>query len=521
MPNSCRTNMLSDVPAEDDSFGSHYRVAQALADLVANDVGGKSIALVGDWGSGKSTVVGFFQRILFQRNEEANHKLRVFVFDAWTHQGDPLRRTFLEKLIEFLTQEKWAVSKDWTEDLDRLSKRKEKSTTKVENVLSPWGVLFAIFALFLPLGYVLFGEFESKLLLFGKPLWLIGLVISLLPLAAGLVAAVFRGKSVFPLIIQKNEEVVRKTTIRSPDPTSIEFADVFKRLMDSTLRNPLRGLVVVIDNLDRVDPEEALSIWTTMRIFFSLEGENDKPWISRFWLMVPFDPSALERLWKIDHKNACPSSNDELVSAFVDKTFQATFRVASPILSDWKSYFLDRISESLPDHEPKSDFDIVYRLFRQWQLLKGSSPTPRDVKLFVNRLGSIHRQWCPEIGLCNQALYVVVSDRIHKPAEDLIRKDFLESPIENLVAFSEWRIDLAAIHFNVEPNKALQVLIADRIERALLEGNQSAIKELSLINGFTTICDHILEENHREWAHSQPETLAMAALALEYPHEDG
>lgn len=520
MTNSCKTNILPDLPADEDSFGSHYRVAQALADLVINDSGGKSIALVGDWGSGKSTVVKFLQGILSQRSRTTRNNIRVFVFDAWTHQGDPLRRTFLEKLIEFLAAEKWTSIKDWEEDLDRLSKRKEKSTTNVENVLSPLGVLFAVFALLLPIGYALFDEFESKLVVFSRPLWEVGLIISLLPLVIGILVRLVKGKSVFPMLFQKSVEVVRKTTLRSPDPTSIEFADIFDRLIAKILKDQQKELLIVVDNLDRVGPEEALSIWTTMRIFFSLNSEKDKDWIPRFWLLVPFDPSALKRLWPKIRDNGVTSKKDELVSAFVDKTFQSTFRVAPPILSDWKPYFLERLIEAFPEHETRSDFDTVYRLYRQWNLINAVSPTPRDIKIFVNKLGSIHRQWCPDIDLRNQALYVIVSGKIKRPDKDLILKDLLEPQIAGLVAGTEWRRDLAAIHFNTEPNKAIQILIADQIESALIKGDHNAIQDMLIIEGFPTVCDHVLEENYMSWANSQPEALAMAAIALEKTREN-
>ena len=52
---SCPTKLLDDLPADRDEFGSHQRVANAIAELVRNEEGGKAIALIGPWGSGKST----------------------------------------------------------------------------------------------------------------------------------------------------------------------------------------------------------------------------------------------------------------------------------------------------------------------------------------------------------------------------------------------------------------------------------------------------------------------------------
>ncbi|RLB33490.1 MAG: hypothetical protein DRH12_18340, partial [Deltaproteobacteria bacterium] len=53
----CPTHLLSDLPASEDAFGGHARVARAIAKLLEEEEGGKAIALIGTWGSGKSTVV--------------------------------------------------------------------------------------------------------------------------------------------------------------------------------------------------------------------------------------------------------------------------------------------------------------------------------------------------------------------------------------------------------------------------------------------------------------------------------
>jgi len=79
-----------------------------------------------------------------------------------------------------------------------------------------------------------------------------------------------------------------------------------------------------------------------------------------------------------------------------------------------------------------------------------------------------------------QALYVLdVSKRIDaKGAERvLLNREELIKDVEPIF-YKERRLQeyLAALHFNVEPEKAVQVLIGDEIKKALLSGQGEQLK---------------------------------------------
>lgn len=91
-----RTNLLRDDPSDVDAFGTHETIASLICDEITHSHDGRSIAIVGDWGSGKSTVI----RLLKQKLEKTEPlRPHMFVYDAWAHEGDPLRRAFLDDLI--------------------------------------------------------------------------------------------------------------------------------------------------------------------------------------------------------------------------------------------------------------------------------------------------------------------------------------------------------------------------------------------------------------------------------------
>ncbi|MBL4654115.1 MAG: hypothetical protein JKY53_14820 [Flavobacteriales bacterium] len=85
------------------------------------------IGLEGKWGSEKSNVVS----ILNKKFDNTKSDYILFTYDAWAHQEDLTRRTFLEGLITKLkSDEKFNDTIDWENELNKLlAKKSIKNTT--------------------------------------------------------------------------------------------------------------------------------------------------------------------------------------------------------------------------------------------------------------------------------------------------------------------------------------------------------------------------------------------------------
>jgi hypothetical protein len=506
--------LLPDDPAEEDAFAAkaHERVARAIADLVCREPGGKVLGLEGSWGSGKSTVVRLLSKQVAERTSPP--AAQVVVFDAWAHEGDPLRRSFLETLIEALEAASWLDGELAGGIRARLTGKASETTTRSTERLSTEGRWAAASAIFVPLGAVLAANRFHTLHRFGIGL---GILLMLAPLivvlgfwAAHRIALRLRGgekpegtwlrrlADMQPFSFFAKEQKIDTFTegVERGDPTSVEFESLFSQTLDAALTDE-RRLVLVLDNIDRVDEKDARTVLATMQTFTGGAKKTGSLSKSNVWTLIPYDPNGLDRLWKPppgddevsggDVQDAAPTS-----VAFADKVFQARFQAPPLALSDWRSYLQKLAEQALP----RENSDSVRRVVRLRSLYPGSepdkvvageSPTPRQLKQFVNQIGAIWRQR-RDIALQTVAYYVLLKRDRFAVAEALLSGTIPHEKLAYLFR-PEVAEELAALHFGASPELAQQLLLRPALDRALRAGDSKAVEDLKGKTGFTDALD--------------------------------
>ena len=520
MSNDNKVRLLDDAPASEDAFGSHSRIAEAIAQIVKGERGGWAIALIGTWGSGKSTVIRLLDQELAD-DKKTGDTFKLVCFDAWSHENDPLRRSFLEHLIDNLLEPKtrWLQQKKWLEERKLLAKKVTKTKTKSGSNLTWWGLGFSFAAFLVPLGLALIGL---------KGNWLyLGVVLAALP--ALILSLIFihlflksrrEGQWANPpqflsALISQRVDYTETEGTETPDPTSIEFQEKFQDLLkDALQQNGNRHLIICIDNLDRLDARQALTIWATMRTFFEPRPAASAPWLERLWLIVPFDKRAMDKLWP--EQDASHTVNGEMGKSFKEKTFDISFDVSPPILKNLKSYFHEQFKNAFGSLVPRARVSRLYRIF----YLKGkdtSEPfTPRDVKVFINNLGGLYRQWGEKIDIEVMAVYLL-SKRVNADelAEKLANGSLVPGTIKAYFPNENWDQQFAALYYNVEPDQALHVLLGRTIGEALsqVDGHKT-LENLKRIHGFYEICEEVVEEVSTTWSNENPAAFPQAARNL-------
>lgn len=511
---SCPTHLINDEPSVDDRFGSHEPVARVLAETVACEDGGRSIAIVGPYGAGKSTIVKLFSQHLSWLLKGAQRCSAVFPFDAWAHQGDPLRRTFLEELVQFLEREQWITKGAFQNQIAALTKKRQTTVSKSAPRLTYEGGIVAASMLAVPYGASLAGKYGPdaiNILLACLPI----VVILLIAIGTRLLAP---GKldnlSFLELLWNKTRDVTTGTSVTTENPTSIEFRSLFKKVLGAALRKrDDRHLVIVLDNLDRLSTGDAMSIFATMRAFFD-QGHRQDDWSKRVWLMVPFDPEWTTRLLR-DSADGIVEAKTYGVS-FLEKSFQIRVYTSAPILTKWKAFLISLLQVTCPKHE--IDFDAVYLLYAQFALSNRTLLTPRAIKIFVNRLATLHRQWqhngVHDIPFVTQALYALMEQQQVDIPECLRDINKLDARAVAIAQDGDLTEHLAALHFNVPAEDAMQVLIGEDVTAALPSGNMDVLRRISAVSGFETVCEHVVAREARLWVQNDSASVLIAADAL-------
>ncbi len=531
MNNPCTTKLLADTPSEIDAFGGHAKVARSIAEVVMTECGGKAIGLEGGWGAGKSTIVKLISKELPETKER---DYRVAVFDMWSHQGDPLRRTFLENLITQVQGFGWVDTEKWDQRIDELARRRREETTRVAPKLTGLGIAFAFSLLAVPMGSALIAAGARLLASAEASVILVALLIGIG--AGGVLSPAIlysfvggirhwrrkRGGSdreedggldALPALITGQASTESRTIVtQAPDPTSVEFESVFRDLLGEALEKDTRKLLLVIDNLDRVQASDALSIWSTLQTFLAYSDYRRPGWIDLLWVLIPYDGTAIVRLWEQSDEET-EDADSAMAVSFLDKTFQIRFRVPPLLLTDWRGFLQGALQQALPGHQ-ESDFHGVYRAFAIKGGLETSAPTPRDLKIFINQIGSLHRERHDEFPLSHLACHVLLQRDGTNVRECLLSSDDLDFP--KRIIGNQWRETIAALHYGVSTQEAQQLLLRGPIQVALGDGDGATLSSLASAHpdGFWAVLEDAVPAGAQDWASLPPSDLAKAASAL-------
>jgi hypothetical protein len=374
-------NFLKDAPLDKDgeNFFNFYHslLAPALKKILENETVPHTIGLFGSWGTGKSTIIEMISKDM--------EDIPVFVFDAWKYQHDALRRTFLIKLVDHINA---ASENKLDPDILKPLYIHQRRTSTVEDRVKDQ-------------------TFRGKVARFIKHWWLLGLFIlsliawvvlniflkqshvvtalkDILGLISGVSFMTFILKPTIETVVKQGmeqlfrvnkDEIILRTQsdyeerFNSPE----QFEEMFRQIMESYNGK----MIIVFDNIDRVQGDVAISMLSTIKTFMDPARTNGLVFI------IPCDPLAIEgqvadfyNLDKLEENNYQKVTSSD----YLKKIFNLILWVPEFVSADLEEYTKKCLAATGEVGKLINNEDTILVINSAF------SKNPREIIQFINNL---------------------------------------------------------------------------------------------------------------------------------------
>lgn len=459
-----------------DSFKkpTHQKIANSLWTLIQNEENGFNIGLMGEWGSGKSTIINLLKENVQQAKEkEKSLDYLFFYFDTWAHEGDPLRRIFLENFINYLKKEYPNLEEKLEEKRQIISGEKKSKNIKVKRITTWLGLYMAISTFVFTIGVSLLStiKFANITLRYtgsiNIPL-VIAIIFSLSPfmvLLCNYVQLKKKKKNIRDLkywaFLQNNSVETITENVFEEERNSVQFEKYFRESLEIIDCSP-KKIIVVLDNLDRIEEEKSLKVLSTLQTFIQNRNpvhDNNSKIFDNIFTIIPYDEEGLSKLWdkelNIDGDNS--QNKKKLATSFFDKMFQIRIDVPKVIQSNSIDLLSNLVDEAFCnwDKIDKEHIKSVFKVIKKDDL--GIS-NPRQLKIYLNQIGFYRNHCNNEISTKSIAIYVYL-----RYIEGKSNKEIKYINESNLIS-KDNKKELLSIIYGVDKNTSEELSVRDIIE---------------------------------------------------------
>ena len=458
----------------------HESVAKSLMSILQdhNEIKHPVIGVEGSWGSGKSQVINILQKLA--SNQSTGKKYLFHTYDIWSTQEDLTRRSFLDSLLNFAidinNKNGFKSSNENDENLKRLNATTTIHSTKTFPVVR----LFYGIALLIPIVLFIttmvekfFGYSQSAAWSYDELRAFLGLFL----IFATILVFIFEFRSEYKtvskddkdhkltkwdyfktslsriLYLYKGKDIEKEDyeTIIKDEPSVSRFRKIFNELRNSIKDDTV--LVIVFDNMDRLsESSKLMSVWTLLHTFFA-EGDNE----GKIWAIVPYDKQQLATIMATNQ-----SEKESFATEFLNKTFFSSIHIPEPIMTSWKKFLNEKLDEAFTpaiDSEERITISLIFSRTTKTII------RPRDIIAFVNRLVTLYTQHnFEELPISVLALYSQIESNLRKDSiSTILNHEGYEQFLPLYQSRTELSKQLAAIYYNIEVNKALEVVLGGAI----------------------------------------------------------
>lgn len=274
------------------------------------------------------------------------------------------------------------------------------------------------------------------------------------------------------LLFKKIDYSENITSSENEDFSNYDYQEFFTLIARKYLEleeNESKNLIIVLDNLDRVDDNIVLNSISLIQTTFEwIKNEKGESVFNRLIFILPIDKQRLkevfEKLIKTQDKDKNKDKNknedkeidkDNFTEWFIDKTFSVIVDIPKLEQSDWRSFFKEMMIKAFWETEI-NDLDIWYLISSFYSWIKNEKNkkniTPREIINYINELVSNYYFFEKEIPLLDQWIYILLKRYyidIIKKIDDKKSNNIIDELKQNEILKRLWWDDFETLYENL------------------------------------------------------------------------
>ncbi|MFP5302182.1 P-loop NTPase fold protein [Cobetia sp. SIMBA_158] len=529
--NSAHFKFQSELPESIDGFigQGHKNAAKALQDVIVDHPYVHVLGVEGNLGAGKSTSI----KILESQLDENTYKF--IYFDVDQHHYSSIKSSFikiycdgLDEIIADKDKPEAQCYKD--EALGNTMSYKKKTKSNISMFVVIFAVTLVLFTkhiteaievLFISYNAIA-NSFSGKELSFSLERAVV-LLSALSPFVFFIFLKIYNyysekikrsesSLSFGDLLKRNGEDSIKETMDITREVGSYELKKAFLEL--SSLIPKDKVVIIVIDNIDRVEPSTVREVWSDLDVFTSLENQSVR-------IILPYS--------EVHVANAINKDSFIDGKEFISKRLPVVFRAPPIVTVGWREKYKKYWKETLGEVDGfENSADIINVWSSETQQI-----TPRFLKKHVNDIACLmasNNSKVNDATYSSAYLLVVKYHRIdlkellssQKKSSDSSTDE--ENKIKNIKAVQtilnritderKWSIELACIHFQTNEEIAQSELLEEPIYKSVMSGDIHAVMRLSKVYGY----DYYFKVNVR--AVSTQELIKLSSDILDSEYDD-
>lgn len=262
------------------------------------------------------------------------------------------------------------------------------------------------------------------------------------------------------------------TINKTPEPDYSDFKDLYSKIL-AKIKNKCgkkQKIIIVIDNIDRIETEEAKNIWACIKGMVLKDKTVN--------ILIPIDETQVMEIYENNNEN----SNDNRTSSFIQKTFDITFRVSPFIMLDSKTFWYEKLDEafdkSLLTEEQKDEIISIFdtRNDKVNDCISSNYSgmlTPRKIIKLINEVVSLQKTKIFEnINIVIKFAYVLHYANINRQIQENKLSHLFPSTNNILIQIERYnKAEVAALYYTVSPKIALSYVKEESLCKLIAEEN--------------------------------------------------